>query len=195
MDNERDEKKKTSESSLDDKRFEEIEKMIDATVGLYKNHHSINPLEDIPANLPMENNIHEEIPSPIIKPEIKKPGRKIYPRIPFKFPKIRVRSKKTKDNNHIQSIKMEKSDKKNKQENNKNIKTSYNQQTNLKSKKIVEEKTDTVEDKTLLDEDVKKLLVIVDDLLGELPDEVIKKFVESDDFLLYEKVMRKYNIK
>lgn len=192
MEKERDEKKKASEFYLDDKRFDEIEKMIDETVGLYKNHPSMNLIENIPTTSPMENNIHEETPSPIIKPEIRKPERKIYPRNPFKFPKIRVRPKREiKDSNHIQSIKMEGSDKKY----DKDIKTLYNQQTDLKSKNSTEEKTKTVGSRTLLDEDIKKLLVIMDDLLGELPEDIIKKFVESDDFLLYERVMKKYNIK
>ena len=48
---------------------------------------------------------------------------------------------------------------------------------------------------TLLDEDVKKLLVITDNLLGELPEEVIDKFAQSEDFELYSKVFQKYKIK
>lgn len=48
---------------------------------------------------------------------------------------------------------------------------------------------------SLIDEDVKKLLVITDNLLGELPEEVIDKFANSDDFKLYSKVLQKYKIK
>ncbi len=47
----------------------------------------------------------------------------------------------------------------------------------------------------LLDEDVKKLLPIIDNLLEKLPDEVIDEFAQSDDFELYEKVMTKYKNK
>ncbi len=48
---------------------------------------------------------------------------------------------------------------------------------------------------TLLDEDIKKLLVITDDLLGKLPEEVIDEFSKSDDFKLYSKIFSKYKIK
>jgi len=42
------------------------------------------------------------------------------------------------------------------------------------------------------DQDIEKLLPILDSLLEKLPEEVISEFAESDDFNLYEKVMRKY---
>ncbi|MDG6217865.1 MAG: hypothetical protein QCI00_00300 [Candidatus Thermoplasmatota archaeon] len=45
-----------------------------------------------------------------------------------------------------------------------------------------------------VDEDIIKLLRITDDLLGKLPDEIIEEFSQSDDFSLYEKVMRKYDV-
>lgn len=45
-----------------------------------------------------------------------------------------------------------------------------------------------------IDEEVIHLLKITDDLLGKLPDDVIEEFSQSDDFILYEKVMKKYNI-
>lgn len=43
-----------------------------------------------------------------------------------------------------------------------------------------------------IDEDLKKVLKIVDDLLGNLPDDVIDKFAKSEEFKLYEKIMGKY---
>jgi hypothetical protein len=46
-----------------------------------------------------------------------------------------------------------------------------------------------------LDEDVRKLLAITDELLGKLPEEVIAEFASSDGFVLYEKIMNKYHIK
>ncbi len=58
-----------------------------------------------------------------------------------------------------------------------------------------EEEHEKKSEPTLLDDDVKKLLVITNNLLGELPDEVIDKFVESEDFELYSKVLQKYKIK
>ena len=58
-----------------------------------------------------------------------------------------------------------------------------------------EEEHEKKSEPTLLDDDVKKLLVITNNLLGEFPDEVIDKFVESEDFELYSKVLQKYKIK
>jgi len=46
-----------------------------------------------------------------------------------------------------------------------------------------------------LDEDIKKILLMTDTLLGELPEDVIDRFMQSEDFELYEKVMNKYKIK
>ncbi len=45
-----------------------------------------------------------------------------------------------------------------------------------------------------LDEETKKLLKILDDLLEKLPEEVVDKFAKSDDYLLYEKVLEKYKL-
>jgi hypothetical protein len=46
-----------------------------------------------------------------------------------------------------------------------------------------------------LDEDIKKILLMTDTLLGELPEDVINRFAQSEDFELYEKIMNKYKIK
>jgi hypothetical protein len=48
---------------------------------------------------------------------------------------------------------------------------------------------------TGLDEDIKKVLMMTDTLLGELPEDVINRFTQSDDFELYERVLNKYKIK
>ncbi|NIM58207.1 MAG: hypothetical protein GTO16_04600, partial [Candidatus Aminicenantes bacterium] len=45
-----------------------------------------------------------------------------------------------------------------------------------------------------VDEDTRKLLKILDDLLEKLPEEVVDKFARSDDYLLYEKVLEKYKL-
>jgi len=50
-------------------------------------------------------------------------------------------------------------------------------------------------DQQTLDDDVRKLLAITDDLLTKLPEHVIEDFASSEDFALYQKVMSKYNIK
>ena len=46
-----------------------------------------------------------------------------------------------------------------------------------------------------LDDDLKKVLLITDSLLGELPEGVIDRFAQSEDFRLYERILNKYNIK
>jgi len=48
---------------------------------------------------------------------------------------------------------------------------------------------------TELDSDVKKILQITDALLGELPEEVINRFMQTDDFELYEHILNKYKIR
>ncbi|MBI5000213.1 MAG: hypothetical protein HZB92_01605 [Euryarchaeota archaeon] len=45
-----------------------------------------------------------------------------------------------------------------------------------------------------VDEDVRKVLKVLDDLLANLPDELIDKFAKSPEFRLYEKVMDKYKV-
>ncbi|MFH0860380.1 MAG: hypothetical protein V1921_04210 [Candidatus Altiarchaeota archaeon] len=44
------------------------------------------------------------------------------------------------------------------------------------------------------DEDVRKVLRMLDNLLEKLPDDAVKEFANSEDFRLYEKVLRKYGI-
>ncbi|MDH7517302.1 MAG: hypothetical protein QHH19_03050 [Candidatus Thermoplasmatota archaeon] len=56
-------------------------------------------------------------------------------------------------------------------------------------------KTEIIELNPLLDDDVRKVLIITDNLLEKLPDDVIDDFVKSKDFELYEKVISKYKIK
>jgi len=62
------------------------------------------------------------------------------------------------------------------------------------SELIMKEKELTLVTEQKIDEDVKKLLVILDELLGKLPKEVIDGFVKSDDYKLYEKVLDKYGV-
>jgi len=45
---------------------------------------------------------------------------------------------------------------------------------------------------SFFDEDVKKLIPVIDSLLEKLPADVIDDFANSDDFVLYEKVVKKY---
>ena len=43
-----------------------------------------------------------------------------------------------------------------------------------------------------IDEDLKKVLKVVDDLLGNLPDDIVEKFAKSEEFKLYTRIMDKY---
>ncbi len=52
-------------------------------------------------------------------------------------------------------------------------------------------KDTTSKEKTLFDEDIKKVLLITDNLLEKLPEDVINEFIKSKDFELYERVINK----
>jgi hypothetical protein len=76
-----------------------------------------------------------------------------------------------------------------------------------KEKRILKEKkkhlelikSDTIEKYTPapaeLDTDIKKILQITDELLGELPEEVINRFMRSDEYDLYERILNKYKVR
>jgi len=57
------------------------------------------------------------------------------------------------------------------------------------------EEYEEVPEMPILDEDIRKFITITDNLLAELPDEVIDKFAKSKDFEVYERVLSKYKIK
>jgi len=59
-------------------------------------------------------------------------------------------------------------------------------------KEVLPHQTESIKEQTFVDEDVIKVLLITDDLLGNLPEEVIDNFAQSEDFKLYEKVISKY---
>ena len=46
----------------------------------------------------------------------------------------------------------------------------------------------------LMDEETRNILRVLDDLLENLPEEVVDKFARSDDYLLYERVLEKYKL-
>lgn len=45
-----------------------------------------------------------------------------------------------------------------------------------------------------VDEETRRMLKILDDLLEKLPEEIVDKFARSEDYLLYEKVLEKYKL-
>lgn len=51
-----------------------------------------------------------------------------------------------------------------------------------------------ISEATFVDEDLRRLLKVLDQLLGQLPEEVIDRFSKSDDFALYEKMLDRLKI-
>jgi DNA repair exonuclease SbcCD ATPase subunit len=47
---------------------------------------------------------------------------------------------------------------------------------------------------TMVDDDLKKLLKILDQMLGQLPEDVIERFSKSDEFALYERILDRFKI-
>jgi len=60
---------------------------------------------------------------------------------------------------------------------------------------VIEEKNEYTPENITLDEDVAKLLPIIDSLFEKLPEEVVDEFTKSEYFELYEKVLLKYKNK
>jgi hypothetical protein len=78
------------------------------------------------------------------------------------------------------------------EEKTKDIKQIEEKNEDLPETELIEE---TEFDENYLDEDVKNLIPVIDDLLGQLPDEIIDDFANSNNFELYEKVVKKYKSK
>ncbi len=51
-----------------------------------------------------------------------------------------------------------------------------------------------ISDASLMENDMRKLLKVLDQMLGELPETAIEKFSKSDEFTLYEKVLDKFKV-
>lgn len=60
---------------------------------------------------------------------------------------------------------------------------------------LISKEENVAKETPILDDEIRKMLSITDELLGKLPDDVIDEFAQSEDFKLYEKVMSKYKIK
>jgi len=64
--------------------------------------------------------------------------------------------------------------------------------------KAVVEQKEAIEQRmsaaSAVDEDLRKLLKVLDQMLGQLPAEIIEKFSKSSDFELYEKVLDRFNV-
>jgi len=51
-----------------------------------------------------------------------------------------------------------------------------------------------IADAKQVDEDIRKLLRILDQMLGQLPEDIIERFSKSEDFATYERVLDRFNI-
>lgn len=60
-----------------------------------------------------------------------------------------------------------------------------NQKTDLQSK---------ITEASAVDEDMKRLLKVLDQMLGQLPDEAIEQFSKSDEFAVYERILDRFKI-
>ncbi len=47
---------------------------------------------------------------------------------------------------------------------------------------------------TMVDDDLRKLLKVLDQMLGQLPEDAIERFSKSDEFTLYERILDKFKI-
>jgi len=65
----------------------------------------------------------------------------------------------------------------------------------LATKHSLSRKKNLEQEQPVLDDDIRKVLLITDNLLEKLPEDVIDEFVQSEDFSLYEKVISKYKVK
>jgi len=119
----------------------------------------------------------------------KKEQEKIKQKVLLKQKKLE--EKKKQDKKEIDTKKQIK-DKKEEKEHKTFFKTKNKEKINLEIK--AKEDIPKPEQQSL-DEEVGQALEIIDELLGQLPDEKIDEFVQSDDFKIYEKVVEKYKKK
>ncbi len=101
------------------------------------------------------------------------------------------KSKKNKKDN--KKLKKDKKIKKTKQKNNKSTGKIEDQKKIIKYKDKTNENDHQINqrEESFFDEDVKKVLLITDNLLEKLPEDVINEFIKSKDFELYERVINK----
>ena len=62
---------------------------------------------------------------------------------------------------------------------------------------LIVEKVDLqskTQEASLMDEDLKRLLKVMDQMLGQLPEDAIERFSKSDEFALYERILDRFKI-
>jgi len=182
--------------------FKEIEKEIDILLDKVEKHSedkdtfSITTPSSTPVSLEKISNplgIHleqETKENTEDKPRVTQKNRGLSSTLQkIKKKKIKLRIKKKEENGMKKREKKVEEEKGNEEE---KLTNTVEAKEEGNPEKIDEEKT--MNTSILLDEDLKKFLSIVDNLLGKLPEDVIQEFAESEDFLIYERVMKKYNV-
>ena len=46
----------------------------------------------------------------------------------------------------------------------------------------------------MMDDDLKRLLKVLDQMLGQLPEDVIERFSKSDEFAVYERILDRFKV-
>jgi DNA repair exonuclease SbcCD ATPase subunit len=62
---------------------------------------------------------------------------------------------------------------------------------------LILEKTDLqtkISEASMLDDDMKRLLKVLDEMLGQLPEDAIERFSKTDEFAVYERILDRYKI-
>jgi len=62
---------------------------------------------------------------------------------------------------------------------------------------LILEKTDLqtkITEASMMDEDMKRLLKVLDEMLGQLPEDAIERFSKTDEFTVYERILDRYKI-
>jgi DNA repair exonuclease SbcCD ATPase subunit len=62
---------------------------------------------------------------------------------------------------------------------------------------LILEKTDLqtkISEASMLDDDMKRLLKVLDEMLGQLPEDAIERFSKTDEFTVYERILDRYKI-
>jgi hypothetical protein len=146
-----------------------------------------------PPEEPEEPASCDEEPEEPQEPEDEEPDIAITPKFTKHEQKLAARQAKLELKKQKQHEKLQQKQRR-KQEKLKSKNTKHNKQKQPKPIKKATQKIDT-RPISELDEDLLRFLELTDTLLGQLPEDVIERFANSEDFQLYEKIMAKYHLK
>jgi hypothetical protein len=178
------EEKRNKLLKQDPKKFEEI--VINKTKPQEKKQGLFHQEKKIPTD------IHHTEPNSNHK-ELEKEQMRLQ-RLEMRQARIEERLRKKREK-HEQKIKQKQQQLQQKKEQEQQL----NQKEDKKQPQKIEKDTFFAKEKNLqsleFDEDVKKVLLMTDTLLEELPEDILTDFMHSEDFKLYAKVLNKYKAK